>query len=235
MATTVFQVSPYSSYRFANEAGITDSRYHTVLFDDRFDPTNYFQKVQKNDTNLRVQLLSDFVPTLGLYDCHDKFIKNVAFTSRVITNASFLVYDAVPDYSDVPEGSYYLKLTYTDENDVLQDLRTSPLNVAEDWPGTLLLEYTNTYNDKGVIFVNEDKSLLVFGFRIEASFDEYQPLSADVDYIDQVYDSEVLNNTPYDNEKLYIGTDQATGGAPDWAIKKMNLIFTLNKVAIDNQ
>jgi len=235
VATTVFQVSLFSSYRFANESPVSDGRYHTMPFDDRFDPTNYFQKVQKDDNNLRVQLLSDFVPTLALYDCHDKFIKDIPFTSRTIQNASFLVYDAVPDYTGVAEGSYYLKLTYTDENSVVQDLRTSPLNVADDWEGTLLLEYTNTFNDKGVIFVNDDKSLLVFGFRIEASFDEYQPLSDDIDYIDQVHDSEVLNNTPYDNEKLYIGTDQVTGGAPDWAIKKMNLIFTLNKVAIDNQ
>lgn len=235
MATTVFQITPYSSYRFVNENPAVDSRYHTVLFDNRFDPLNYKQKVQQDDNNLRVQLLSDFVPTLGLYDCHDKFIKNVAFTNRAIQNATFKVYDAVPDFSDVAEGAYYLKLTYTDENTTVQDLRTSPLNVAADWAGTLLLEYTNTFNDKGVIFVNDDNSLLVFGFRIEASFDEYQPMSDDVDYTDQVHDSEVLNNTPYDNEKLYIGTDQLTGGAPDWAIKKMSLIFTLNKVAVDNQ
>lgn len=229
MATTVFQVTPYSSYRFVNENPVQDGRYHTVLFDNRFDPTNYFQKVQIDDTNLRVQLLSDFTPTLRLYTCKDIFVKNVPFTSRAIKNASFLVYDAVVDYSDVTEGAYYLKLTYTDENDTDQDLRTSPLNVAEDWEGTLLLEYTNTYNDKGVIFVNDDNSLLVFGFRIEASFDEYQPLSDDINYIDQVHDSEVLNNTPYDNEKLY------TQLVPDWAIKKMNLAFTLNKVSLDGQ
>lgn len=235
MATTIFQVSPYSSFSFMRDGFTFDDRYHTVPFDDRGDPTNYFQKIQQNDNNFRVQLLSDFTPTLRLYDCSDKFVKNISFTSRAILNASFLVYDAVVDYSDVDEGAYYLKLTYTDENDVLQTLRTCMLNVSEDWQGTLLLEYTNTYNDKGVVFVNDDNSLLTFGFRIEASFDEYQPLSADIDYTDQNFDNEVLNNTPYDNEKLYIGTDQLTGGAPDWAIKKMNLIFTLNKVSIDGQ
>jgi len=235
MATTVFQITPYSSFNLMRDGFTIDDRYHTVPFADRQDPTNYFQKIQKDDNNFRVQVLSDFTPTLRLYDCSDVFIKNVPFVSRVILNASFLVYDAVPDFSDVSEGAYYLKLTYTDESDTVQTYRTFMLNVAEDWPETLLLEYTNTFNDKGVLFVNDDNSLMVFGFRIESSFDEYQPLSADIDYIDQVYDTEVLNNTPYDNEKLYIGTDQVTGGAPDWAIKKMNLIFTLNKVAIDNQ
>lgn len=229
MATTVFQITPYSSYSLMRDGFTIDDRYHTVPFDDRPDPTQYFQKIQTGDNNLRVQLLSDFTPTLRLYDCNDVFIKNIAFTSRTIVGASFLVYDAVPDYSDVPEGAYYLKLTYTDETDTLQTLRTFMLDMADDWPDTMLLEYTNTFNDKGVIFVNDDNTLMVFGFRMELSFDEYQPLSLDIDYIDQNYDNEVLNNTPYDNEKLY------TQVAPDWAIKKMNLVFTLNKVAIDNQ
>src|ERR1700704_4274783 len=106
MATTVFQVTPYSSFRFVNENPAADPRYHTVLFDDRLDPTNYFQKIQKDDTNLRVQLLSDFVPILALYTCHDIFVKYIPFTSRAIQNATFLVYDAEPDFTDVDEGAY---------------------------------------------------------------------------------------------------------------------------------
>lgn len=227
MATNVFQITPYSSFRFVNEAGITDDRYHTLPFDERPDPLNYFQKIQKTDTNFRVQLLSDFVPTFQIFTCKDIFVKTVDFSTRTVVDATYLLYDAEVDFSDLDEGSYYGKLTYVDELTVLQDIRTSPLYIAEDHPETFLYQSTNTYNDKGVVFVNDDKSLMIFSIRVESSFDEFQPLSDDVGFVDQPYDVEVLNNTPYQNEKLYIYI------VPDWMIWKLNLYFTLNKVKVE--
>jgi hypothetical protein len=229
-----FQISPFSSTRFVNENPVYDPSFNTRPFDDAIDGLDYFQKVQKNDSNFRVWLLSAYDDVaLKLYTCDDKLFKTVELINGpVITDAPFLIYKGVVDFSDVDPGSYYLKLTYTDNTATIQDLRSAPLDVEELHEGTLAYDYTNTFNDKGVVFINDDNSLEVFRVRVEGSIDEYQPLSDDVEFIDQYHDIDVLNNTPYDQHKNYIGTSNQ-GGIPDWLIKKMNLIFTLNKVQID--
>lgn len=229
-----FQISPFSSTRFVNENPVYDPSFNTRPFDDKIDGLDYFQPVQKNDSNFRVWLLSQFDDVaLSLHSCNDTQIKTVEFLpGPVIDGAPFLIYTAVVDFSDVAPGAYYLKLTYTDDNDTVQDLRSAPLDVDDLHENTLAYDYTNTYNDKGVVFINDDNSLVVFRVRVEGSIDEYQPSSDDVEYTDQYHDVDVLNNTPWDAHKNYIGTSHQ-GGIPDWYIKKMNLIFTLNKVQID--
>lgn len=239
MPSNIFQITPYSSFRFVNENLNTDLRYNTLPFDDRRDDLNYHQKIRTNDTGFIMQCLSDFPVTFEIWETclgyDDQLVQTVPTTSQIIQDETFLAYTGSPDFSGFTEGTYYGKVTFIDENDFAQDYRTSPLAIAEDWTDTLLYEYTNTYNDKNVVFIDDNGDAIVFSFRVEGNFDEYQPSSDDVDYTDQTHDVEVLNNTPYDKEKNYIGTAPELGGIPDWAIKKANLIFTLNKVSIDGQ
>lgn len=109
-----------------------------------------------------------------------------------------------------------------------ENWQTSGLHIKEKHEKTLLYEYYNTQNDKGIVFDTGIK----FSFRVEGLIREFAPKSLTEDYIDQKYDVYSLNDIPYGTHNNYIGSAR---GLPDWVIKKMNTIFTVNSVKIDGQ
>lgn len=121
----------------------------------------------------------------------------------------------------------------------IQDWRTSPLDVEIGHPGTLLYEVTNTVNDKGVIFVKSDGSLLVVNCRVHGMLRSPTPLTDSEDYEDQYDNLEQLDSIPSENWTNLIGNSHANVTnyfqLPWWKIQKFNLLYSLNKVLIDGQ
>jgi len=217
--------------RFANNNPST--AYNTIPFEDAVDLRSYPQKWQRNDV-CPIQLLFDFVPTLDIFTCDDIFVTNIPLTPTAngVLDQTFQCYEGEIDFSTLAEGFYYGKLTYEDENETLQDYRTSPLDVADNHPGTSLIQYKNSQNDKGVIF----DTGIEFCLRIECNFDEFTPKAKKAQYEDQKYNGMLLNGIPYRTFVLYFGSTTTQGDStliPDWLVDKLNVIFTCDSVRID--
>jgi len=217
--------------RFANNNPST--QYNTIPFEDAVDLRSYPQKWQRNDV-CPIQLLFDFIPTLDIYTCDDIFVANIPLTPTAngVLDQTFQCYEGEIDFSTLAEGFYYGKLTYEDENETLQDYRTSPLDVADLHPGTSLIQYKNSQNDKGVIF----DTGIEFCLRIECNFDEFTPKAKKAQYEDQKYNGMLLNGIPYRTFVLYFGSTTTQGDStliPDWLVDKLNVIFTCDSVRID--
>lgn len=237
-----FEIPLLNPFRFVNLNPAIDPRYNTLPFDLQNDIKNpngpYVQKWQINDT-AKVQVLSDYAPgdgegqSLLSFDIYDvnfptTVYKNIPLNAAdlAIVGQTFLIYEGEIDFAEFAAGNYVGEISYTDENEDVQIWQTSRFNVAEIQYKTQLVEYKNTFNDKGVIFDTD----ILFNIRIESTIREYTPKSAAEDYIDQEYNNYSLNDIPYRTFKYYIGK---ASGLPNWIIDKMNLIFTLNSIQID--
>lgn len=234
-----FQIPLANSSRWVQHNAPRDGRYNTLSFDNKLDSKFYTLKRQRGgvydplqpavDPDIEpIQLLSDFVPTLKYYDCNGKFITNIALNpiANGILNQTFICYQASVDWSLFAAGRYYGEISYTDQNNVVQYWQTCGIDVAIYWPSTVLVEYTNNQNDKGIIF----ETNIVFNIRLEGLMDEYQPKSLRTQYEDQKQDGRLLNGIPYRNFNFIIGIGISF---PDWIIDKMNVIFTLSSVSVD--
>lgn len=105
--------------------------------------------------------------------------------------------------------------------------QTSTFDVKEKHPKTLLLEYKNTYNTQNIIFQPTNIEL---NFRVEGWIAYIDPESDTEIYTDQEHNETLENAVPFFNETLYIGEAR---GVPEWVIRKVNLIFTLDQKKID--
>lgn len=236
MANT-FKIPLLNPARFVNKNAYAaiDPRYNAPPFDMKIDGDNpngpYFQKWQKND-HTKFQLDSDFNDvTFKIYNfCDDTFYKDIAIAPVAIsiTGQTWQVWEAEISFALWAEGQYYGEIAYTDENNVVQKWQTSGWDIRTKHFKTLLYEYYNTVNDKGIVFDTGIK----FSIRVEGLIREFAPEALTEDYIDQKYDTYSLNDIPFGTHNNYIGNAR---GLPDWFIKKMNTIFTVNSVKINGE
>lgn len=233
-----YPLSPFFSFRWVNENPVIDSRYHTLPVDSLVDEGNYAQPWQTDDKG-QIQYTNIFVPTCGLYTCDDVFVKEIPMLAinPPLVNTDLICYNGEVDFSDVDPGRYYAKLTYTDENSVIQDWRTSPLDVEDDHPGTLLYEASNDRNEKGAIFLNPNP--IVINLRIHGMLRSPMPKSDAESEHDQYDNYEQLNSIPSETWTNLIGNSYGNVSnyfrIPWWAIQKINLLYSLHNVLIDGQ
>lgn len=235
--TQIFVPSPYFSFRWTDYD--IESPYNTLPLDSLIDYSNYHQPVQiggggyQSDKG-QIQVISDFVPTCGLYTHNNVFVKDVPMVAidPPITGVSFICYNGEVDFSDVDPGCYYLKITYTDENDTERDWRTSYLDAQIHHDSTQRFDVSNNGNDKGAVFVNADNTLQVIQFRVASQLRLPVPKSDAEDYEDQ------YNELTQENSIPFVTLTQLIGGPellPFWVIEKINLLYSLTNVLIDGQ
>lgn len=241
-----FEISPYFTLRWVDNNLV--SPYNTVPLQSEQDTIGYLQPVQcggggyQSDTG-QIQLTSDFVPTGGLYDFWTNvLIKTITFTPitppiignipGTTTPITFICYNAEIDFSDVDPGLYYAKINYTDDDEVVHDWRTNPLNVQVFHDGTQLCEATNFTNDKGIVFVNADLTTLVIKHRVASLIRAPLPKSDSTDYEDQ------FNELTQEQSVPFVIYTQLLGGPallPFYEIEKINLLYSLDLVLWDGQ
>lgn len=235
-ATTLFVPSPYFSFKWADYDAVTP--YNTYPLEN-IDDIDYDQPVQIGADGIQsdqgqIQVISDFVPTCGLYKCNNAFVKDIPMVAidPPILGVSFICYNGEVDFSDVAPGRYYCKITYTDELSNPRDWRTTALNAQVFHDGTQRFDVSNTANDKGAVFVNGDLTLQVIQFRV-ASILRLPLVKSDAqDYEDQ------YNELTQETSIPFITFTQQIGGPvllPFWVIEKINLLYSLNQVLIDGQ
>lgn len=130
-------------------------------------------------------------------------------------------------------GTVYPDIDIDDSQPVTantQVWRSCLWDVRTKQPNTLLYQYSNSVNDKDIIF----DTGIVFDLRLSAAINRYEPGSDDEQYEDQYYNVLNENSIPFRtfiNEIYAVGT----GVVPDWLVDKLNLIYSLNQVQIDGQ
>lgn len=99
--------------------------------------------------------------------------------------------------------------------------------VCMELPGTILLGYTHHENAFDTIFEND------FYFRVEGCFlpQEVQFIHDTEIFRDQRYTPKTLSSIPYEQKKLTIGGGM---GVPNWVGRKLNHIFSLSEVYVDD-
>lgn len=105
--------------------------------------------------------------------------------------------------------------------------QTSRLDIKAKHAKTLLFEYKNTFNTQNIIF---QPTSILLNFRVEGWIALVDPESETEIYTDQEHNETLENAIPYFNETLFVGDAK---GVPEWVIKKVNLIFTLDQKKID--
>jgi len=228
-----------------NENPVIDPRFNNRSIDELVDESGYCQPWQTNDINVRVQVFTPYSDdTLGLYKFYtDVLVQDVPLVpiNPPLLGQPFVCMNGLPDFSDIGTGLFYLKYTYTDENNVVQDIRSNPLNIQTKQPNTLLYQASNNKNDKDTIFLNADGSPVIFSYRVEAKIREPLAKNASELYADQYQSLTNENYIPYDAYTNYIGIGQKmflssypTSGIPYWVVKLFNFVYSLDNVRIEN-
>lgn len=199
------------------------------------DKRYYIQPYQQSDT-IRVQWLGSD-GTTGHYQYArllDRFgseyvDKAVTVVQETGTYDSKYLYTVTINLYDLKEGIYYLQLGYNGGSGK-QYVIFEPFHVKQIWPGTIRLDYYNSYNDQDAIFLTTD---YVFQMRLHGSITEFKPASRFHVYDDQPLNSEIVSGVPCRNFKVIFGL---TGnGLPDWKADKLDRIFLCNSTKIDGK
>jgi len=218
--------------------------FNSRHFDDDFfyrslkpweDKRHYIQPYQQSDT-IRIQWLGSG-GTLGYYQYArllDRYgseyvDKTVTVVQEAGTYDSKYLYTITINLYDLKEGIYYLQLAYNSgagKHHVIFE----PFYVKQLWPGTIRLDYWNSYNDQDAIFVT---STYIFQKRIHGSITEYKPASRFNVYENQPLDAEIVSGIPYRIYKVVFGL---TGnGLPDHEADNIERIFLCNLSKIDGK
>ncbi|MDB5288597.1 MAG: hypothetical protein JWR05_3546 [Mucilaginibacter sp.] len=205
--------------------------YNTLPFDYQQPQVTYGQKV-KFGIPTRLQVLSDWVPTLKIYDLFTtRLIDSIGPSTPAngIIGQTFTVYEFLITWSAYPAGNYYIEISYTDDTETLQITRSGLIQSAANWPGTLVFEYNNSYNAFSAIF----STGIIFTMIVEGNIADYSPAFQDVIYDDQNLNTTKLNSIPFRQFNLYVASTRGTPGIPLWMGDKMNWIFACDQIKID--
>lgn len=220
----VFQIAPINPIRFNTE------------FVDWYDFEHskekcYYQKFQNSDTTI-FQVLSDFpnfTVTLKDYETNSS-VANLNYEELPVnfSGETFKAYNVTVPFLGLPEGYYYIQVTYTDENNVVNDIFSNPIHVAPLHKDTLLITYHNSENNFSVVFTDDT----IFNLRVEGTIQDFQPEADDQIYFDQERNSTKLSSIPYRVFTLYIGN---ASGVPDWMGDKVNRAMSTDSIKIDGK
>lgn len=205
--------------------------FNTLPFDFQPPTQCYSQKI-KRGLACNLQCLSDWAPVLKIYDGIQGFLIDTISPSTPangIIGQTFTVYEFGIVWSGYPAGFYYIEISYVDDSSVKHIERSGILQTADKWPGTLVFQYTNSYNNFAAIF----STGIVFNFVCEGNIADFIPAFEDVIYNDQDYNVTKLNSIPRREFTLYVGSARGFGGIPPWVGDKINWIMACDQIQID--
>lgn len=235
---TGFEISPYFSFNWFDVNANTV--YNTDPIDDITNNILYYQPIQiggggyQSDTGL-IQLVSKWVPTASLHRWDNTLIKAITLTpiDQPIQNVDFICYNGVIDFGeDVEPGLYYIRITYTDDDQVEHIWQTTPLTAEIFHDGTQLIEASNYTNEKGAVFVNSDGTFLTIPYRVKSFLYLPVPETDTNDFEDQYNELTQEDSIPSITVTQYLGGPELL---PFAVIEKINLLYSLNQNLLDGQ
>ncbi len=184
----------------------------------------YFQKWERADLT-KLQVESTIMPApLKLIDGYGITIKVFPWVA-VFSGVTVSNYETYFDVRDVPVDGVYFLYQEVDFLSLSWKAISEPIDIRDKQPGTLLIEYSNSYNDWDVAFTTG----IVMKFRCEAGIMDYTPERTRNAMVNQVADVTQLSGTPSRSFKLYIG--DARGVAP-YVVDILNYIFVCDRIII---
>lgn len=214
------------------------AQYHSVTMDQDWFKNrirswvannDYFNPWQNNDT-IKLQLQTNGLGPVQveIMDCQQKVVATIPF-SAVDTAAikpPYTLYQVNIPLTSFEEGVYYMVIT-AGTGTAITKFVSEPLHIKEDWPETILIEYSNNVNKQACIFSTGYRPSL----RVHGRIGRYEPGSKFAVYENQPADIELLNGIPYDTFPFEIGF--ADGGIPDYKIRKISRIMLLTSTDLD--
>lgn len=210
---------------------------YNTKFDDEFleteyrkkwlGPARYFQKWQTTDI-ISYQVRSNVAPiTLRLYDCKGISRRTLVFTQkqRDRYNPDLYIYEANLALNGLARGGYRIEISV---GNPVKEVLEWFIDVADLWPDTVLIEYSNSFYYADTIFATGYSPT----FRVEAWFKKLPPASKDELYTDQTQNQRLLFSDPYKIYKFIVGP---SAGVPDWVPEKLNWILGCDEVFIDGK
>ncbi len=216
-----------------NEVVTPNADYNTLPFDYQAGRIPYAQKV-KFGVPTKLQILSDWLPTLKIYQCDTGIVVdtiNPTTPTTGIIGQTFTCYEFTITWGSYAAGTYYIEMTYTDDAPLLHTCRSGAIQSATNWPGTLVYEYKNSGNDFSVLF----STGIEFAIVVEGAIADYEPGFEDVIYEDQYHNTTKLNSIPFRQFTLYAGSANGFAGMPTYMGDKLNWVFACDQIKIDGK
>lgn len=181
----------------------------------------YLQKFQRSD-KLLLQWISDEPLTdLNIIDEIGNISESIPWTASDLTlkgYPDFIIYEIEYNLNLLQEGIYVIQQ---------DEWEAQAIDIRNEHPNTVLIEYSNSENDKDVVF----ETGIVFQFRTEGGIGNYVPKNQRDVYINQVYNPTQLKSIAHRQFTLYIGFQD---GVPEWVLDKANIITQCDEVFYDN-
>jgi hypothetical protein len=207
--------------------------YNNLPFDFQPPQKPYTQKYQTGDT-VKLQVLSDWVPTLKIYNNKTGVLVDTIAGSTPTTgiiDQTFTVYEFQIIWASYPSDVYFIQITYTDDDATLQINQSGLIQTQATFSQTVLVQYNNSYNAFSAIF----STGIIFNLRVEANIEDFTPGFEDVIYNDQEYNATKLNAIPYREFNFYAGSNRGSAGIPPWMADKLNWAFACDQLMLDGQ
>lgn len=216
-----FRISKFSSLSF----------FHNWKTSFQMDET-YIQKFSTSD-QIRVQYS---IPTWGSFSV--VLISHFKNETTSITpelagsinqdDIKWNIYEVVLPLLEV--GRYSLELRSYGK---LADKSSFCVLPDEELENTVLITYTHRRNEYDAIFISEENEPLFFQWRVEGGFIPFESsfLVDNEFFRDQRASITQLSAFPYKSQTLTLGAEL---GVPVWCAEKLNLIFSLSNIWVNN-
>lgn len=201
-------------------------------------PDYYRQKIRRgNRFRFQVKSTANISRAFQLRDCHGKLMLDFSPAATVTKTGDvdaqgqqYITYQyKLPDFSSIPlDGTYYFVYSVDYDGSHSDTFVSEPLYLADEHPGTICIEYSNTENVEGVLF---EEIPTIFSFLLEAYIDDYKPKVVSQVYASQRQDAITLDYRVSDSFRLLIG--QETEGVADWVYKKLTYIMGCDRTLLN--
>lgn len=184
----------------------------------------YKQIWQTNDI-LKLQFKSDFSPIrLQLKDS-----KGLAVLSQEMsllrTIGTDLYFEDQIAFDFIAPGTYTLEVLGGDP--AIITLVSEPFQLAENWPYSILINYSNAFNNN-ILW----ETGITMNFRVNGVIPFDSAASVRTVYVDQPGSEKTVKGIPYRLFNFYVGNN---GGIPAWVVDKLEEIFDQTEVFLDGK
>lgn len=193
---------------------------------------HYSQKWQTTDLLQMTFLTNGIGPVMDqLIDRTGKVFLTINYTQVVdpTVPADLIVWRATQDLSGVAPGRYWLKTTIGSGSAIVGFI-SEPQDIADYWPVTFRLEYTDTDNKQAMPFAG---GAWIPQFRVEGWIDDYDFPDEGTQYINQPQNIVNIDSVPYETARGNLGNEST--GIPPWVHRLVARIMTLQQVKIDGK
>lgn len=182
----------------------------------------------QNDDIIFLQFPCSISPlTLKVRNSKGKVVVSHIMDQVAVINSRAIYQDqiALDDLELFPEGLYWVEVWAGDPVQIL--LECDLIHVKPDHPGTLLLKYSNDYNNEILWELREYMT-----FRVDGVLPLDETDSNRTTYIDQRWNTATVKGVTFKIFKLSVGTQ---GGSPKWYFDKLENILDQTNVSIDGK